>query len=204
MVVNRFALGVVVGLLWACGPFNPPIGGGGDAGRPEPPHDGGGNDSGAGGNPFCQVSAVLRAKCGACHSNPPKLGAPFSLVTYADLQRREPSGPTWQSIAARLEHATYPMPPIGAPQLTSDERALLLKWLNYGAPGADCDESLSCLARDPQNPSRCPRPAVDCEAGRYFRAHAPGDSRSKYTVPRGANEWPTCFYFNNPFTARKN
>src|SRR5690348_1039123 len=35
---------------------------------------------------WCDARAVLAAKCWRCHTDPPKNGAPFSLLRYEDTQ----------------------------------------------------------------------------------------------------------------------
>jgi uncharacterized membrane protein len=86
----------------------------------------------------CDVEAVLKAKCQTCHTMPPKLGAPMSLISWADLHKPTPSNPnrqTWEQ--ARDFVRTGVMPPPGSPTgaLTAPERATLLGWLEQGAPG---------------------------------------------------------------------
>ena len=93
---------------------------------------------------WCAVDLVLSHKCRRCHQDPPKNGAPFSLLTYADTQLVDGRGkPRFVRMADAVSSGYMPAqfvaldPPVEA--LTAEERATLLGWCEAGAPpGADC------------------------------------------------------------------
>ncbi len=82
------------------------------------------------------VDAVLQAKCQLCHTDPPQNGAPFPLKTYADLHATfVGSIPRYQEAYALIQPDGMPHMPFGnAPQLTTDEFAILSSWLAACAP----------------------------------------------------------------------
>lgn len=97
---------------------------------------------------WCRVRQVIESRCQRCHGSPTSLGAPFSLVTYADTQRDHPAR-TGESISARMAHVIryQVMPPMTLPldppvtPLSELEKDLLLAWLEEGAlafGGEDC------------------------------------------------------------------
>ena len=93
---------------------------------------------------WCAADLVLSHKCRRCHQDPPKNGAPFSLLTYADTQVVDRQGkPRFVRMADAVSSGYMPAqfvsldPPVEA--LTAEERATLLGWCDAGAPpGADC------------------------------------------------------------------
>jgi hypothetical protein len=98
---------------------------------------------------WCEVLAVLRAKCQRCHDAPPKHGAPFPLLTYAHTQAEYPPG-SGQAVHRRMltmiRYRTMPPltlelePPVEA--LDARELDVLLPWLEDGAfayGGEDCE-----------------------------------------------------------------
>jgi|GEM_PF-5059439 len=82
----------------------------------------------------CDVFTVLNTKCHACHQDPPKANAPYSLRTFEDT--RQLSGmtqtPRWQRIGAVIEQNT--MPPNGS--MTPQDKQTLLDWVAACAPPA--------------------------------------------------------------------
>jgi hypothetical protein len=88
---------------------------------------------------WCKVRAVLEHKCQRCHSSPPRNGAPFPLLTYADTQREHPIG-SGHPLFERMSHALRYriMPPTALPleppvlPLETAERDALLVWLEEG------------------------------------------------------------------------
>jgi hypothetical protein len=98
---------------------------------------------------WCEALAVLRAKCQRCHDAPPKLGAPFPLLTYAHTQGEYPPG-SGQAVHRRMltmiRYRTMPPlaleldPPVEA--LDAREQDVILAWLEDGAfayGGEDCE-----------------------------------------------------------------
>lgn len=56
----------------------------------------------------CDVFNVLKTRCFECHSNPPMLGAPFSLFTYEDSQAPYANMPTWEWMKKDIESGFMP------------------------------------------------------------------------------------------------
>jgi uncharacterized membrane protein len=102
------------------------------------------------GNPFAQcttnptsgtipsnVAAVIKSKCQTCHTDPPKNGAPFALLTFADLHGMLGGLPlpAYQFAYVLIQPGADPHMPFGnAPQLTSTEFDTLSGWLLDCAP----------------------------------------------------------------------
>jgi hypothetical protein len=76
------------------------------------------------------VGAVIAAKCAACHQNPPKSHAPFSLLTYEDaIQTLSPGVLRWQEMAYVIQPGANPHMPFGnAPPLAVAEKQTLDGW----------------------------------------------------------------------------
>jgi uncharacterized membrane protein len=112
-----------------------------------PSHEGGAGDGASSEPPWCNVQRVLAQKCQRCHQDPPKNGAPFSLMTYEDTQVLDRAGtPRYERMYDAVESEFMPAtfvkldPPV-AP-LTDAERALLLEWASSGGQatgGTSCD-----------------------------------------------------------------
>jgi hypothetical protein len=90
----------------------------------------GGTGGSTGGSLPCDVAAALQSKCDSCHSNPPRSGAPFALVTYSDVQSH------LSQVSGAI--ALGSMPPFGSPALTASEKAALQTWISSGAPATSC------------------------------------------------------------------
>jgi hypothetical protein len=85
----------------------------------------------------CDVAKILLNRCRSCHGSPTNLGAPMSLVTWADLQRQavsDPSRKVYELVAARVQDATRPMPPAQDGKVAANDKKLLVDWCNQGAP----------------------------------------------------------------------
>lgn len=88
----------------------------------------------------CDVEAVLKAKCLICHTSPPAMGAPMSLLEWADMHKGTvSSGGTvknWQQAAQYVMSGFMPL--MGSPNgpLLPEQRAILLPWLQAGAQPA--------------------------------------------------------------------
>jgi hypothetical protein len=82
------------------------------------------------------VQAVLGAKCQTCHQDPPLNGAPFPLLTYADVHSAFAANfPKYKEMHALIQPDGSPHMPFGnAPQLTADEFSTLDGWLLDCAP----------------------------------------------------------------------
>jgi uncharacterized membrane protein len=97
---------------------------------------------------WCEVRAVLEAKCQRCHVGAGLHGAPFPLVTYDDTQVYMASleKRRWQLMENMVEQDL--MPPDDArldpppAKLTASEKDVLMTWFAEGAlhvGGDDCD-----------------------------------------------------------------
>jgi hypothetical protein len=91
---------------------------------------------------WCDVQPLLASKCQRCHQDPPLHGAPFALMTYEDTQVLDKQGNTRakrmrDAIAQGAMPATFVKltPPVET--LSDDESAMLLEWLDAGAPRGD-------------------------------------------------------------------
>jgi uncharacterized protein YbaA (DUF1428 family) len=158
--------------------------------QPEPPGSGEGLP--------CDIHAALSTACGACHSDPPKYGAPMSLASLADVQApaaSDPSRSVRELMIERLTAESDAMPPGG--DIEEGLRQLLVDWLQAGAPAGDddsCQGSGGAGGSAPVGPD-----ALPCEPTHVFTAHASGES-SAFTVPEvGADNLYQCFSFASPF-----
>jgi len=116
--------------------------------------------SGTGPTYYRDTQALIVEKCGACHVEGGV--APFALLTYEQVQA--------QAVAMRADIASGIMPPWPpgascAPladqrSLTAEERALLLRWLDSGAPAGDIAD-----ARPVQPPAAVGPSRVDLSPG---------------------------------------
>ena len=77
----------------------------------------------------CDVRAALQTGCAGCHTDAVYI---TRFQTRDDLVRLAPR------LTERLASATDPMPPAAARQLTSEERALITKWVGDGLPAGEC------------------------------------------------------------------
>ena len=72
------------------------------------------------------ISGIISSKCTACH-NPNGSASGDPISTYQDAFDHA------QEIADDCINGVNPMPPVGSPQLTDDEKAKLKCWLDNGA-----------------------------------------------------------------------
>ena len=154
-----------------------------------------GGSSGPSGIP-CDVDAVLADNCRACHSSPPRYGAPMSLMTHADLMAPSPSDPSLRVvdvIPTRLDDPVKPMPPSG--ELPAADRQLLMDWLAAGAPAHTGPE---CGTKPPEDVPVGPD-ALDCEVTHRFEAHASNSTEPFHVPEMGAGNLYQCFTFKSPF-----
>ena len=90
----------------------------------------------------CEVDTVLESVCQNCHSAPPKNGAPFPLVTGTDTRRPYSALPTydhtpvWQVMGDAVAADVMPPPKSGV-LLAPAQKAVLLDWVDAGAPEGD-------------------------------------------------------------------
>lgn len=105
---------------------------GGTAGAGMPP---GSSAGGAKNGLPCDVDAVLKARCQACHGDSPSAGASAKLVTWDDLHAPYAGKKITEAVRERVHAETRPMPP--AARLTASELAVIDAWVEAGAPRAD-------------------------------------------------------------------
>ena len=122
-------------------------GSGGSSGATSSGSGSGGSSSGATGDGGaaaatgvpCDVATMLAANCTGCHSDPPMPSALAGLVTYADLMATSHEDPTKneaQLSLSRMQNASSPMPPGGAP--AAADVTTLQNWINAGYPKGSC------------------------------------------------------------------
>lgn len=81
---------------------------------------------------------MIEAKCQRCHTDPPEHGAPFPLLTWDDTRAPYGRVPVYEAMLVAVETGFMPLteldlsPPVE--DLTAPERALLVRWLEDGAP----------------------------------------------------------------------
>jgi hypothetical protein len=82
------------------------------------------------------VAAVIHSKCNPCHTDLPLNGAPFPLLTYADVHKLfAGTFPIYEEMYLLIQPNGVPHMPFGnAPQLTADEFKTLSDWLISCAP----------------------------------------------------------------------
>jgi uncharacterized membrane protein len=98
---------------------------------------------------WCEALAIIQRKCQRCHADPPQNDAPFPLVTYSDTQATHSNRPVHVRMHSAVETGFMPFvelndtlnldPPVE--DLTAEEKATLLAWLEQGAlpvGGVDC------------------------------------------------------------------
>lgn len=89
----------------------------------------------------CEVRATLADHCQTCHGAKPSNGAPFPLVSYQDLTRKNTAGVVIADrVLERIKSATRPMPPLPSSPLSGAEIAAFEAWATAGTPAsaADC------------------------------------------------------------------
>jgi hypothetical protein len=147
----------------------------------------------------CDVETLLVQNCQSCHDDPPRFGAPMSLVLFSDLLAPLPSDPARQVAAAipdRLEDRSRPMPPTGL--LPEHDREMLVQWLESGAQPGD-DEH--CDVGGPDTGSAVGPDALPCEPLHSFQAHG-ADPSAPFHVP-DVDDVYTCFNFASPFDSEE-
>lgn len=83
----------------------------------------------------CDVFTVLQNNCQSCHQDPPKVGAPYPLLTFEDT--RELHGmtmtPRWRRMGQVVESNFMP---IGM-TMSAEDKQTLLDWVDACAPPAE-------------------------------------------------------------------
>lgn len=190
----------------ACLPGNDAMpDGGADEESGEPPEiedDDGAGESGstgdaAGGGLPCDVLEVLERNCHGCHGEPPKFGAPMSLVSYDDLHVpaiTDPGRSVSELVAERVTDTENPMPP--TEPMSKADRRILLDWIEAGAR---LDPSADCEASSDDGSDEDPLP---CEPDVIMTAHASGSEEPFHVPAMGANDLYMCFAFKSPLAAQ--
>jgi uncharacterized membrane protein len=78
-----------------------------------------------------EVRALVARQCGTCHGAQPTFGAPFSLLDYDALLRREGPARRVDLMAAALAAGT--MPPSNTPAPAADVAERITSWASCGA-----------------------------------------------------------------------
>jgi hypothetical protein len=94
----------------------------------------------------CDVEAVVSRSCRSCHAAHMNLGAPMSLVTWADFQKpavTDASKKVYELVNVRVQDTARPMPPAMDGKISAADRAVVVSWTMQGAPplagsAADC------------------------------------------------------------------
>jgi hypothetical protein len=84
----------------------------------------------------CDVEVVLKAKCHTCHTMPPLMGAPMSLLTWEATQKLASGSATvkiWQRMREYVTSGFMPLAGSPTGPLTPGEKTSLLTWLEAGA-----------------------------------------------------------------------
>jgi hypothetical protein len=172
-------------LLGACSSDTPatPLPGGGDS-------DAGTSDAGAdakgpagpSGLP-CDVERVLKNNCQQCHAASPIAGAPFPLVSHADLLA--PLGGGLRAVdraLARMALDADPMPPSPNARVSASDQAVLSAWVTAGAPRS----SETCTNGDPDSGVK----PIACEVDIKLRP------QTAHALPVGTVDQYVCFGFD--------
>ena len=87
----------------------------------------------------CGPRRILETICQQCHTRPPLNGAPFPLVNRSDILTLREGRPIREIMIEQIEFEKMPLAPV---TMTSQQRAILVKWLRDGAPAV---EAQACL-----------------------------------------------------------
>ena len=140
----RILLASVVVLSVACGDATILGGsnaaGGGDNGGGVGGAGGAGGGSTPGDGLPCDIAATLQTRCGSCHGNQLAGGAPYAIVSLADLQRQAPGLGTTVGARSllRMKQASSPMPPGSGVSVPSAELTAFEAWVNGGMIAGTC------------------------------------------------------------------
>ncbi|MEZ4469058.1 MAG: hypothetical protein R3F60_18840 [bacterium] len=149
----------------------------------------------------CEIEQILTPRCGTCHSEALRFGAPIRLDDLATLRGpalSDRARPLHTLLAERMEHATRPMPPPPNPLAPPAEIEAIRAWSDAGAPaGAAC-------GAEPDPPPDVdptpPPPALDCEYDLELKAHGGffAEDEAPFHVPLETDHYE-CFYFRPPW-----
>ncbi|MET0342176.1 MAG: hypothetical protein ABW252_14320 [Polyangiales bacterium] len=84
---------------------------------------------------FCDVLAIIKPRCQACHDTETAAGAPMPLVTWEDFQAEAiltPGKKVFEVTQSRMKDTRRPMPPRGV--RPAAELAVIDAWVAAGAP----------------------------------------------------------------------
>jgi hypothetical protein len=145
-----------------------------------------------GGDMPCDVQAVLNKSCATCHGTTPQFGATFSLASASDVRAKG------QAILQRTADKQRPMPPPPNALLTTEERAVLEKYINGGAPAGTClDPTPPSNGGAGGGPTRPNDPDVTC-----YKMTARSGATQKFTVPT-TPDFYHCFNWAPPWGNKK-
>jgi hypothetical protein len=141
------------------------------------------------------VKALLAKNCGDCHGSPLAAGAPFPLVTYADLTAPHPSKAgqkVYQRVGVRV-HADKSqaeglgtMPP--GRQLAAADLTLIDQWVSAGAP-AGGDPTCANAAPPASATPDIAWPPADCDGVYKIVSHG-ASIKDPMMVPAGQETHP--------------
>ena len=156
----------------------------------------------------CAAAEVIERRCLRCHRDPPRYGAPMTLVSHAAVHQPAVSDGTrevFELMRFHINNAEDPMPPPSEGPLSSADRATLNAWLDAGAPAGnryacgDSDGGVSDAnvgdggSEDDVGPEHLP-----CTPSQTLVAHA-DRSTAPFHVPASAGNLYQCFAFRSPF-----
>jgi hypothetical protein len=160
---------------------------------------GGGTGGGGADTPYCKVKAIVDKSCLGCHGATLAAGAPFKLVTYADLTAAHPTKPgkkVYERVGVRV-HAdqsqaeNLPVMPPGSPLAAADV-AIIDQWVAAGAPQG---ENPTCAgasggATGGGEPQAKVWPLPECDAVYKVTAHGAGGVDTPAQAPPGVESHP--------------
>jgi hypothetical protein len=121
----------------------------------------------------CDVETLLGTNCTICHTQPPQTGAPFPLLTHAQLTAvAAPTTMTYAQLCV-TEMTAGRMPPPPTPRATAAEIAVLQDWITAGMPAG----TTACTDTTPYDG------ASTCTSGTHWTQ---GDDSSPDMHPGGA------------------
>lgn len=147
----------------------------------------------------CDVADVISRNCAMCHSDPPKFGAPMTLVNHEGWlvpAIGDPALTVAQLADMRIEDTVSPMPPTG--QMAQADRDVLHAWIADGAPG---DPDSDCTPTDDTGDDPVGPDALPCEPSHTIVAHTGGSDEPFHVPEAGADNLYMCFTFASPFAS---
>jgi hypothetical protein len=160
----------------------------------------GGTAGGGVDTPYCKVKAIVDKGCLGCHGSELAGGAPFKLVSYADLTAAHPSKPgkkVYERVGFRV-HADKSqsegltvMPP-GKP-LPAADVAIIDQWVAAGAPQGEnptCAGTAGGVAPGGGEAQNKVWPLPECDAVYKITAHGAGGVDTPASAPPGRESHP--------------